>query len=137
MQEIRNTIQSEFGNRLTVTEGAAPNELYLILKDEYLSNLPGICSILSRTFKALFVTLIPNDERAINGKFCVYYVFSVPRADVFLILCVSVDPRQQEIPSISTVIDAATWFEREMKDWFGIVAFPNIQKLAVHPDWPE
>ena len=137
MQKIYKAIQNEFGKRLTVRAGTAPNELYLILKDEHLSDVPEICSILSRTFGAWFVTLIPTDERAINGKFCVYYVFSIPREDVFLILCVSVDPRQREIPSISTVIDAATWFEREMKDWFGIVAFPNIPKLAVHPDWPE
>jgi len=24
-----------------------------------------------------------------------------------------------------------------MKDWFGIIAFPNIYRLASHPDWPE
>ena len=136
-QRIRKAIEEGFNQRLTVQEGTAPNELNLILKDEYLSQLPEICSRLSKTFEAYFVTLVPNDERAINGKFCVYYVFSVPHDDVFLILCVSVDPRQREIPSISTVIDAATWFEREMKEWFGIVAFPNIPRLSAHPDWPE
>ena len=111
--------------------------LYLFLKDESLPELPEICSTLFKTFKAFFVTLIPNDEREINGRFRVYYVFSVPHEDLFLILCVSVDPRQREIPSISTVIDAAAWFEREMKDWFGIVAFPNVRNHATHPDWPE
>jgi Ni,Fe-hydrogenase III large subunit/Ni,Fe-hydrogenase III component G len=136
-QNIQKAIQQGFSQQLTVMEGTASNELYLILKDEYLSKVPEICSILSKTYKAYFVTLIPNDERTVNGKFFVYYVFSVPHDNVFLILCVSVDPRQREIPSISTVIDAATWFEREMKDWFGIVAFPNIPKLAAHPDWPE
>jgi Ni,Fe-hydrogenase III large subunit/Ni,Fe-hydrogenase III component G len=136
-QKIRKAIEEGLSQRFTVLDGTAPNELYLILKDKYLSELPEICSILSKTFKAFFVTLIPNDERTINGNFCIYYVFSVPHDDVFLILCVSVDPRQREISSISTVIDAATWFEREMKDWFGIVAFPNIPKLAAHPDWPE
>jgi Ni,Fe-hydrogenase III large subunit/Ni,Fe-hydrogenase III component G len=136
-QKIHKAIQEGYGQRITVREGTAKNELYLFLKDEYLSGLPEICSNLFKTFKAFFVTLIPNDERTINGRFCVYYVFSIPHEDLFLILCVSVDPRQREIPSISTVIDAATWFEREMKDWFGIVAFPNVPNLATHPDWPE
>jgi Ni,Fe-hydrogenase III large subunit/Ni,Fe-hydrogenase III component G len=136
-QKIQKAIQEGYGQRLTVREGTAENELYLFLKDEYLSGLPEICSNLFKTFKAFFVTIVPNDERSINGKFCVYYVFSVPHEDLFLILCVSVDPRQREIPSISTVIDAAAWFEREMKDWFGIVAFPNVRNHATHPDWPE
>ncbi len=136
-EEIRRAIQQGYGRRITVREGAAHNELYLYLKDESLSGLPEICSNLSKTFKAFFVTLIPNDERAISGRFCVYYVFSVPHDDLFLVLCVSVDPRQREIPSISTVIDGAAWFEREMKDWFGIVAFPNVRNHATHPDWPE
>jgi Ni,Fe-hydrogenase III large subunit/Ni,Fe-hydrogenase III component G len=136
-QQIRKAIEDSFDRRLTVTDGTAPNELYLVLKDDHLSEFPEICSTLSTSFEAYFVTLIPNDERAISGKFCIYYVFSIPREDLFLILCVSVDPRQRELPSVSTVLDAATWFEREMKDWFGIVAFPNIPKLAAHPDWPE
>jgi Ni,Fe-hydrogenase III large subunit/Ni,Fe-hydrogenase III component G len=136
-EKISIAIQEGYGQRMTVREGTARNELYLFLKDEYLSGLPEICSNLFKTFKASFVTLIPNDERTINGRFCVYYVLSIPHEDLFLILCVSVDPRQREIPSISTVIDAATWFEREMKDWYGIVAFPNVRNHATHPDWPE
>jgi Ni,Fe-hydrogenase III large subunit/Ni,Fe-hydrogenase III component G len=136
-QKIAGMIRNSFDQRIEVREGTAPNELYVILKDEYHSELPHICLSIYKTLTASFVTLIPNDERAINGKFCVYYVFSIPQDDLFLILCVFVDPRQRELPSISTVIDAATWFEREMKDWFGIIAFPNIPQLASHPDWPE
>ena len=134
---IRTAIEEGFGRLLTVRQGTAPNELFLMLKENAHAELPEICSVLARTYKATFVTLVPNDERAINGMFCVYYVFSVPREDLFLILGVTVDPAQRELPSISMNIDGATWFEREMKDWFGIVAFPNIPKLAVHPDWPE
>jgi Ni,Fe-hydrogenase III large subunit/Ni,Fe-hydrogenase III component G len=136
-QEIDRKIQECFGQHVRVVEGAAHNELYLFLQDDQIPRLPELCVSLSTAFGAFFVTLIPNDERAISGKFCVYYVFSVPAEDLFLILCVGVDPRQRELPSVSTTIDAATWFEREMKDWFGIVAFPNIPKLAAHPDWPE
>jgi len=136
-EKIKAAIQEGYGQRVTFRDGSAKNELYIILKDKYLSNLPEICSNLSKTFKAFFVTLIPNDEREINGKFWVYYVFSIPKEDLFLILSVPVDPRQREIPSISTVIDAAAWFEREMKEWYGIVAFPNVRNHATHPDWPE
>ncbi len=68
-EEISIAIQEGYGQHIEVRKGTAKNELYLFLKDEYLSGLPEICSNLFKTFKAFFVTLIPNDERAINGKF--------------------------------------------------------------------
>ena len=115
----------------------ARNELYLTLHSKSLSKLPEICSVLVKSLKARFVTLVANDERTLQGKFFVYYVFSLAADDIFLILRVPVDPRQHEIPSITSSIDAAGWFENEMQDWFGIIPFPNIGRLAVHPDWPE
>jgi Ni,Fe-hydrogenase III large subunit len=42
-----------------------------------------------------------------------------------------------ELPSITAQVDAASFFEREMNDWFGIMAFPNVHRLASHPDWPD
>jgi Ni,Fe-hydrogenase III large subunit len=83
------------------------------------------------------VTLIPVDERELRGFLIVSYVFSIPREDLFLILQVSVDPRHMELPSITGRIEAANYFEREMNDWFGVMAFPNIHPLASHPDWPD
>jgi Ni,Fe-hydrogenase III large subunit/Ni,Fe-hydrogenase III component G len=131
------SLKKGLGEQLTVREGVAPNEVYLALHHEALRALPEICSLLTKSFKAHFTTLIANDERALNKKLSLYYVFSVPVVDLFLILQVPVDPRHMEVPSISPTLEAANWFEREVKDWFGIMAFPNITSLASHPDWPE
>jgi Ni,Fe-hydrogenase III large subunit/Ni,Fe-hydrogenase III component G len=130
-------IRKDLGDRLKIREGAASNELYLSLRQESLGTLPEICSLLTRSLRANFTTLVANDERSHNGKFILYYVFSVPTDDLFLILQVPVEPRHMEVPSVSPVLESANWFEREVKDWFGIVAFPNIYRLASHPDWPE
>ena len=130
-------LKKSLGDRLTIREAAAPNEVYLSLHESSLSTLPELCSLLTKSLKAHFTTLVANDERKLNGRFFLYYVFSVPTADLFLILQVPVDPRHMEVPSISPVIESANWFEREVKDCFGIIAFPNIYKLASHPDWPE
>ena len=126
-----------WGDRLRVEESPSPNELYLTLLPQFVGDLTDICSTMMKTFHAHFVTLIPVDELATSGTLSVLYVFSVPSDDLFLILRVPVDPRFMELPSIATRIDAANWFEREMKDWFGVIAFPNISRLASHPDWPE
>ncbi|HTY57310.1 MAG TPA: NADH-quinone oxidoreductase subunit C, partial [Bacteroidota bacterium] len=130
-------IRKSLGERLTIHEGTAPNEIYLSLRHESMGTLPEICSLLTRSLGGHFTTLVANDERSLNGRFTLYYVFSVPVDDIFLILQVPVDPRHMEVPSVSTVLESANWFEREMKDWFGIIAFPNIHRLASHPDWPE
>jgi Ni,Fe-hydrogenase III large subunit/Ni,Fe-hydrogenase III component G len=130
-------LKKGLGEHLSIREGVAPNEVYLVLHPESLHALPETCSYLTKSFQAHFTTLIANDERTLNKKLSLYYVFSVPSIDLFLILQVPVDPRHMEVPSISPTLDAANWFEREVKDWFGIVAFPNIAALASHPDWPE
>jgi Ni,Fe-hydrogenase III large subunit/Ni,Fe-hydrogenase III component G len=130
-------LKKSLGDRLTIREASAPNEVYLSLHENSLAALPELCSLLTKSLKAHFTTLVANDERMLNERFSLYYVFSVPSADLFLILQVPVDPRHMEVPSISHIIQSANWFEREVKDWFGIIAFPNIYKLAAHPDWPE
>jgi Ni,Fe-hydrogenase III large subunit/Ni,Fe-hydrogenase III component G len=136
-QEYIALLEKSLGDHLDIREAVAPNEVYLSLRGESLSTLPVLCSLLTKSLKAHFTTLVANDERSLNGTFSLSYVFSVPGDDLFLILQVPVDPRHMEVPSVSPTLESANWFEREVKDWFGIVAFPNIYKLASHPDWPE
>jgi Ni,Fe-hydrogenase III large subunit/Ni,Fe-hydrogenase III component G len=126
-----------WGDIFSEEKNSAGNEIYFTLRSDALSRFPKVCAALVKVHHARFVTIIANDERSISGKFFIYYVFSVPAIDVFLILKVPVDDRHRELPSISNLLDAPEWFEREMKDWFGIIPFPNIARLAVHPDWPE
>jgi Ni,Fe-hydrogenase III large subunit/Ni,Fe-hydrogenase III component G len=136
-QKFSAIIRRAWADRLTLRPGTAPNELYASLHPDHLSSLPEICEMITRSFLARFVTLIPVDERASRGSLSVFYVFSIAREDLFLILQVPVDPRHMELPSITAHVEAANYFEREMNDWFGVMAFPNVHRLASHPDWPD
>jgi len=136
-REYVELLKKSLGDRLTVREGTPPNEVEIRLKPEALGTLPEICSLLTRSLRARFLTLAGNDERPIGGNLALYYVFSLPAEDLFFILRVPVDPRHMEVPSVAHIIESANWFEREVRDWFGIIAFPNIRRLAAHPDWPE
>ncbi len=137
MHDYIASLTESLGDRVTIREGVAANEVYLTLRQESLRALPDTCSLLTEYLGAHFTTLVANDERTLSGRLFLYYVFSVPEKDLFVILQVPVDPRHMEVPSISPTLEGANWFEREVKDWFGIVAFPNISPLASHPDWPE
>jgi Ni,Fe-hydrogenase III large subunit/Ni,Fe-hydrogenase III component G len=136
-QQYITLLKQSLGDRLQIREAQAPNEVHMALRQEWMSALPEICSLLTRSLHAHFTTLVANDERPLTGELCLYYVFSVPADDLFLILQVPVDHRHMEVPSVSHIIGGINWFEREIKDWYGIIAFPNIHRLATHPDWPE
>ncbi len=136
-EHYRTLIAESLAGKVDVHDGTAGNEIILELKPSALGELPGLCGLLSQSLHARFVSMFASDERPHAQGLSVRYVFSVATDDLFLLLCVPVDPRHMEIPSISTVIEAADWYEREIKDMFGIIAFPNIHRLATHPDWPE
>ena len=86
---------------------------------------------------ASLLTLVGVDEREIKGGFGVYLVFSLSAA--IMEIKVSLDPDHPSYPSVTPVIPAAHWLEREIKDWLGIVpqGHPDLRRLAVHPDWPS
>jgi Ni,Fe-hydrogenase III large subunit/Ni,Fe-hydrogenase III component G len=130
-------LELAWGDRIRVHPSFAPNELYVTLAPGALGSLEEMCAGIQKSFKAPFVTLIASDERQEAGFLFLNYVFSVTADDLFLIVRVPVDPRHMEVPSIGGTVEAASWFEREIKDWFGIIPFPNIHPLASHPDWPE
>jgi Ni,Fe-hydrogenase III large subunit/Ni,Fe-hydrogenase III component G len=136
-QHYITVLNESFADLLVFGEEVVTNEVRLSLREDSLSILPEVCALLTGSLKTHFATLVTNDERSLNGRFSLYYVFSAPVDDLFLILHVPVDPRHMEVPSVSLVLESVNWFEREMKDWFGIIAFPNIYRLASHPDWPE
>jgi len=59
--------------------------------------------------------------------------------DRFVTLLISVDPASPEAPSLTTMVPAANWHEREMQDLFGIVpvGHPDPRALVVHDGWPR
>ncbi len=130
-------LRAAWGDIFEVMPTPIGNELTLTIHAHALRRMPELCLHLIESMKAGLVTLVANDERTMDGKFYLYYVFSISTDDLFLTLRVPVDPRQHEVPSVAGECEQVDWFEREVKDWFGIVPFPNIRRLAVHPDWPE
>ncbi len=136
-EQVLAMLRTTWGDIVSVTQSWVDNELTITLDAQALQRLPAMCLHLVASMKARFVTLVANDERSMDGKLFLYYVFTIPSDDLFVTLRVPVDPRQREVPSVGAECEPVDWFEREVKDWHGIVPFPNIRRLAVHPDWPE
>jgi len=101
--------------------------------------LPNACSMAINN-RGRFVTMVASDECELGvDRFVVRYIFACASKSE-LTLIESVIPRRDlSYPSVSSVIPAASWAEREAYDLFGIcpVGHPDLRPLVLHEHWPE
>lgn len=112
------------------------NEIYLeVRRDDF----KDVCLYLHEIKKAILRLMFANDEREIDGTFRVYTVFSIPAMDRFVIIVFSLDNSNLTFPSITRHIPAAHWYEREIKDMFGLIpkGHPDMRRLVFHDSFPE
>ena len=84
--------------------------------------------------------VVGNDERPINGHFAVYYVLSMEGTErCHIVVRVEVSAVTQEWPSVTPVVPACVWGEREVRDMFGLtpVGLPDARRLVLPDDWPD
>ncbi|HUG38066.1 MAG TPA: NADH-quinone oxidoreductase subunit C [Candidatus Limnocylindrales bacterium] len=83
--------------------------------------------------------LAAADTRAAASGFTLAYVFGPPTLSPLVTLLVPVDADPGRFPSIATRSFAASRFEREIHDLFGLVPVdhPEPRRLALHQVWPE
>jgi Ni,Fe-hydrogenase III large subunit/Ni,Fe-hydrogenase III component G len=108
-----------------------------------VADLPAAAVALVGTRAMALATVVATDEtQTPDGDLKVRYIFepTTPGApDRFVTLLVSVNAAHPEVPSLTTVVPAANWHEREMRDLFGIVpvGHPDPRSLVVHDGWPQ
>ena len=97
------------------------------------------CMFVFGNIDCTLLSLFANDERAINGSFAIYYAFAVKNAGTILILKTYVPEDAAILPSLSCEIPAASLFEREIADLYGISfeGHPDQRGLVFHGNWPE
>src|SRR3989449_7560254 len=84
-------------------------------------------------------SLAAADTRATGGDFPLVYVFAPPRLAPAVTVLVRVPAAAACFPSLATRSFAASRFEREIHDLFGLVpqGHPDLRRLALHQYWPE
>ena len=83
--------------------------------------------------------LAAADTRATGGDFTLAYVFAPTRLSPAVNVLVAVPSAAACFPSLATRSFAASRFEREIHDLFGLVpqGHPDLRRLALHQYWPE
>lgn len=112
------------------------NELYVQVNSKRTFDICVHCNV---ELCYPLVSMFANDEKSLNGKYAVYYVFADRESALLLIIIAMVDERNMEIRSITGKIPAAALYEREIQDLFGIVPLghPDAKRLVLHGNWPQ
>jgi len=78
-----------------------------------------------------------TDERAENGYFKIWYIFGVPKENLFIIPFILLK-NKTEFPSISLVIYEALNYERKIKTFFGLdpIGCHDKRPIILHENWP-
>src|SRR6516225_11984781 len=115
--------------------GCAVSEIY---RDVSVSDVRPVNSGLLR--QGCRLALVFAEDRT-TPEACdyVYYVWEQPGDPRYLLLRTRVPADAPVFPSMAADIPAINWQEREIQDWFGLVAegHPNPRRVALHDNWPD
>jgi len=121
--------------RLTPQPASAPNEV-LVLCDR--ADLAGAGAYLDSR-GATLATMVGLDLTPLGEDYALEYVYSLPAFDEFIRLRADIPRDDPEYPSVTPLLPAAQWYEREAKDLLGIipVGHPDPRRLVLHDAWPR
>ena len=132
---------------LEVTRQADDQITVLVDRDD----LPLAVKTLYYDIGGFISTMIPNDERQINGCYALYYAISMEGSKMteaddfaaedkcFITVKTLIPGSDPTFPSVTPLVPACVWYEREAYDMFGLVAegLPDKRRLVLSDDWPD
>lgn len=133
-----NALKDKIAENCSIKKGSIHNgnELYVEVGS---SDVLEACSYIGLTLGFPLVLMFANDERDLSGEYCIYYVFAQRKEGNLLIVKTRVGPDIMHIRSISKLIPAALFYEREISDLFGITpkGHPDPKRFVMHSNWPK
>ncbi|MGO9314135.1 MAG: NADH-quinone oxidoreductase subunit C [Syntrophobacteraceae bacterium] len=100
------------------------------------SLLPDICEWVFSTLGYRFATLVVVEEAA---GWLLRYVFYGQSGSGQIHILLRTAKEEVAVPSISGIVHAADWHERETEDLFGLVftGHPRLGDFVLHEEWPK
>jgi Ni,Fe-hydrogenase III large subunit/Ni,Fe-hydrogenase III component G len=101
-----------------------------------VARLPETCQAAQARLGATLGTMVGLDDRERSGDFRLVYVFAVGSG--WLSIEATVDPARAAFPSVTPLLPAAHWYEREARDLLGLEpeGHPDPRRLVLHEEWP-
>lgn len=143
MNSILENLKEKFDSILRATNGGKmqnarinnSNELYFEIDKK---NIIEIAYYIYEVLNYPLVTIVATDDRKTTKSYTVRYFFSDDKRNQYIALQTKIDENDLTFPSITPHIHEASWYEREIKDMFGLVPLghPDPKRIAMHENWP-
>ena len=100
-------------------------------------DLPALCDWLAHDLDYKFATLVA--ENSSGEGVTLTYVFHKDSTSPWLDMIVHLAPLETTVSSVSELVHAVDWHEREIEDLFGIhfQGHPRLGEFILHEDWPD
>lgn len=100
------------------------------------ASLAAVIRTLKKTHRLPLKTVVATDERAAGHGFHIYYVFGVPKENLFLVPYLAVSAEQPSFPSLTPEDQEFSMYEREILTFFGLMpeGHPEPQRIILHAE---
>jgi Ni,Fe-hydrogenase III large subunit/Ni,Fe-hydrogenase III component G len=129
-------LRGKFGSGIQRVDLPGDSRLFMFVEP---SAVKDICGYIFRELNARYVISIGVDDRPFSGSFLVAHNFAFDEDHVLCSVLTHLPANSPKIDSISDVVPAANWAEREMRDLVGIepVGHRYLKRLVLPDGWPE
>jgi Ni,Fe-hydrogenase III large subunit/Ni,Fe-hydrogenase III component G len=135
-REKLNHLKAKFGSAILRADLPSENRLFVFIEP---SALRAVCAHIFRDLDARYIISIGADDRPFSGKFMVAHNFAFDRDHVLASVLTHLPADRPQLESITPVVPAANWAEREFRDLVGIepVGHTHPKRLVLPDGWPE
>ena len=129
-------LKERFGSAIERADVPSDNRLFVFVER---AAVKSICRHIFRDLDARYVISIGVDDRPFSGKFLVAHNFAFDNDHLLCSVLTYLPASDPKIDSITEVVPAASWAEREMRDLVGIepVGHRYLKRLVLPDGWPE
>ncbi len=101
--------------------------------------LPELARYLHEKMHGRLALLFAVDCRPIAEKYEIQYLFALDAGQPWILLTLELAGQDRHFTSITPEIHAAQWYEREIRDLFGLIpqGHPDLRRLVRHEHWPK
>ncbi|MBZ5596715.1 MAG: NADH-quinone oxidoreductase subunit C [Acidobacteriia bacterium] len=135
-REMFEEFKARFGPLIDRADLPSDRRLYVFVDR---SAVKYVCQHIFRELDARYVITIGADDRPFSGKFLVAHNFAFDKDHLLCSVLTQLPADDPKIDSITEMVPAASWAEREMRDLVGIepVGHRYLKRLVLPDGWPE
>ncbi len=135
-REKLNQLKAKFGPAIQRADLPSDGRLFVFIEP---SAVKDVCAHIFRDLDARYVISIGADDRPFSGKFMVAHNFAFDREHLLASVLTHLPAESPKLDSISEIVPAANWAEREIRDMVGIepVGHRYPKRLVLPDGWPD